>query len=109
MFSSLVGMVDTSAAVVLVAMFAGMTAVLLALAWRRSRRMVETDFDLAKIKSKQDHERAQYTAETDRLVKLETAQGEREVKLEQTRHNLLTSHAKDITPGANNRRPEREG
>lgn len=99
MFSKLVGMIDSSSAVVLVAMFACMAAVIIVALSRRTRAIAETDFALAKIKAVQEHERSKYGLETDRLVRVETVQGEREFKMEQTKQNMLTSHAKDITPG----------
>lgn len=97
MLSQFVGMVDGHAALVLVAAFAAgaavfMTCVICFVVKRRSRQMVDNDFELAKIKERNENERTRYQFETNRITSIKKFELDHDVELRKVNDGMITSH-----------------
>jgi uncharacterized protein YxeA len=83
MLSQLVGPVDFSAAIVLIALAICICIIVTSLIVRQNKTDVENAYALAKMRQQAENDRAMFQVETDRAY-----------KIKQLESNLITSHAR---------------
>jgi hypothetical protein len=95
MLSEIVGPVDLNSAAVLCVAFVCLSVVAVSLAVkRRSRLVLDQEFELAKIRLRNEDEASKRQTDAKRDYELARTASEREIEFKRIDTNLITSHAR---------------
>lgn len=94
MLSQIVGPVDFNSAAVLCVAFICLSVVASLVVTRRSRLLLDQEFDLAKIRLQNEDEASKRQTDAKRDYELARTASEREIEFKRIDANLITSHAR---------------
>jgi hypothetical protein len=94
MLSQIVGPVDFNSAAVLCVAFICLSVVVSLAVTRRSRLLLDQEFDLAKIRLQNEDEASKRQTDAKRDYELARMASEREIEFKRIDTNLITSHAR---------------